>query len=323
MSNIYNSISELIGRTPILDLDRFAKAHQATAKILGKLESFNPGGSVKDRLALALIEDAEKKGILNKNSVIVEPTSGNTGIGLAMIAAARGYRCILTMPETMSIERRNLLKFLGAELVLTDGALSMAGAIAKAEEIVASTPCAFIPGQFTNPANPEMHKRTTGPEIWADTDGNIDIFVAGAGTGGTITGVGAYLKSMKEDVRIVVVEPAASPVLSQGRAAPHRIQGIGPGFVPDTLDTSIYDEIISVTDDDAIETGKALAKTEGLMAGISSGAAAWAALQLAQREENVGKTIVVIIPDTSERYLSTKLFLWGDIYGNSISGAGN
>jgi len=323
MSNIHNNISELIGRTPLLALDRFAKAYGATAKILGKLEAFNPGGSVKDRLALALIEDAEKKGLLHEKSVIVEPTSGNTGIGLAMIAAARGHRCILTMPETMSIERRNLLKFLGAEVVLTDGTLSMDGAMAKAKEIASKTPHAFIPGQFTNHANPEMHKKTTGPEIWIDTDGTVDIFVAGAGTGGTITGVGAYLKSMKADVRIVVVEPAASPMLSQGRAAPHGIQGIGPGFIPDILDTQIYDEIISVTDDDAIETGKQLAETEGMMAGISSGATAWAALQVAKRPENAGKTIVTIIADTAERYLSTKLFLWGDNNGNSIPGAGN
>ena len=308
MSKIYDNISELIGRTPLLALNNFAAKHGAKARILGKLESFNPLGSVKDRLALALITDAEEKGLLREGSVIVEPTSGNTGIGLAAIAASRGYRCILTMPDTMSIERRSLLKLFGAEIVLTEGKRGMKGAIAKAEEIVAATPGAFIPGQFTNPANPAMHIKTTGPEIWADTGGNIDIFVAGAGTGGTISGAGAYLKSRQPNLQIVVVEPEDCPVLSQGRPGLHKIQGIGPGFVPDTLDTKIYNEIITVTNDNALETARQLAKTEGLPAGISSGAAAWAALQMAKRPENVGKTIVAIIPDTGERYLSTELF---------------
>ena len=308
MSKIYGNISELIGRTPLLALDNFAENHGAKARILGKLESFNPLGSVKDRLALALIADAEKKGLLHEGSVIVEPTSGNTGIGLAAIAASRGYRCILTMPETMSIERRSLLKIFGAETVLTEGKRGMKGAIAKAQEIVTATPGAFMPGQFTNPANPTMHAKTTGPEIWADTDGNIDIFVAGAGTGGTISGAGAYLKSRQPDLQIVVVEPADCPVLSEGRPGLHKIQGIGPGFVADTLDTKIYDEVITVTNDDAMETARQLAKTQGLLAGISSGAAVWASLQMAKRPENAGKTIVVIIPDTGERYLSTELF---------------
>ena len=309
MSNIYNNITELVGRTPLLALDNFTAKHSVKARILGKLESFNPVGSVKDRLALALILDAEEKGLLHENSTIVEPTSGNTGIGLAAIAASRGYRCIITMPETMSIERRNLLKFFGAELVLTEGAKGMKGAIDRAKEIVAATPGAFIPGQFANPANPAMHVKTTGPEIWADTGGNIDIFVAGAGTGGTISGAGAYLKSRQPGLQIVVAEPADCPMLSEGRTGLHKIQGIGPGFVPDTLDTQIYNEIITVSNDDAFETAKQLAKTEGLLAGISSGAAAWASLQIAKRPENTGKTIVTIIPDTGERYLSTALFL--------------
>jgi len=308
MSKICNNITELIGATPLLALDNFASANGAKARILGKLENSNPLGSVKDRLALALITDAEEKGLLHADSIIVEPTSGNTGIGLAAIAASRGYRCILTMPETMSMERQKLLKFFGAELVLTEGKRGMKGSIAKANEIVAETPGAVILGQFTNPANPVMHKKTTGPEIWADTGGNVDIFVAGAGTGGTISGAGAYLKSRQPNLQIVVVEPADCPVLSQGRPGLHKIQGIGPGFVPDTLDTQIYDKIIIVTNDDAIETAKQLAKTEGLLAGISSGAAAWAALQMAMRPENAGKTIVTIIPDTGERYLTTDLF---------------
>jgi len=308
MSNIYNNVSELIGRTPLLALDNFAAKHGAKARILGKLENFNPLGSVKDRLALALIQDAEEKGLLSKDSIIVEPTSGNTGIGLAALATSRGYRCIFTMPDTMSIERRNLLKYFGAELVLTDGTKGTTGAVVKAKEIVDSTPNALMLGQFTNPANPEMHKKTTGPEIWGDTDGNVDIFVAGAGTGGTITGVGAYLKNRQPNLQIIAVEPAASPVLSGKPAAPHKIQGIGPGFVPDTLDTQIYDEIILVTNDDAFDMAKQLAKTEGLLAGISSGAAAWASLQVAKRPENEGKTIVTIIPDTGERYMSTALF---------------
>ncbi|MDR2183138.1 MAG: cysteine synthase A [Clostridiales bacterium] len=308
MSNIYENIAELIGGTPLLALNKFAAKHGAKARILGKLESFNPLGSVKDRLALALILDAEERGLLHADSVIVEPTSGNTGIGLAAIAAARGYSCVFTMPETMSVERQRLLKFFGAKLVLTQGKRGMKGAIAKAEEIAAATPGAFIPGQFTNPANPAMHKRTTGPEIWADTGGNIDIFVAGAGTGGTISGAGAYLKSRQPDLHIVVAEPADCPVLSEGRPGLHKIQGIGPGFVPDTLDTQIYDEIITVTNDNAFETARELAKSEGLLAGISGGAAAWASLQVAKRPENEGKTIVAILPDTGERYLTTDLF---------------
>jgi len=308
MSKIYNNITELIGATPLFALDNFAAANGAKARILGKLENSNPLGSVKDRLALALITDAEEKGLLHADSIIVEPTSGNTGIGLAAIAASRGYRCILTMPETMSVERQKLLKFFGAELVLTEGKRGMKGSIAKAKEIVAETPGAVILGQFTNPANPVMHKKTTGPEIWADTGGNVDIFVAGAGTGGTISGAGAYLKSRQPNLQIVVVEPADCPVLSQGRPGLHKIQGIGPGFVPDTLDTQIYDEIIAVSNDDAIDTAKQLAKTEGLLVGISSGAAAWAALQMALCPKNAGKTIVTIIPDTGERYLSTDLF---------------
>lgn len=292
----------------MLALDRFTEAHGAKARILGKLESFNPVGSVKDRLALALILDAEEKGMLHKDSVIVEPTSGNTGIGLAAMAASRGYRCIFTMPESMSVERRNLLKHFGAELVLTEGKRGMKGAVAKAEEIAANTSGAFIPGQFTNPANAAWHEKTTGPEIWTDTGGNIDIFVAGAGTGGTISGAGAYLKSRQPNLHIVVVEPADCPVLSQGRPGLHKIQGMGPGFVPDTLDTQIYDEIISVTNDDAFDTARQLATAEGLLVGISSGAAAWASLQIALRSENAGKTIVTIIPDTGERYMSTELF---------------
>ena len=309
MSKIYSDITELIGRTPLLALNRFVEHNGAKAHILGKLENFNPIGSVKDRLALALILDAEEKGLLREGSVIVEPTSGNTGIGLAAVAAARGYRCILTMPETMSQERRSLLQIFGARLVLTDGKKGMRGAIDVAEEIVATTPGAFMPGQFINLANPEMHKKTTGPEIWEDTGGNIDIFVAGVGTGGTISGAGAYLKSRQPNLHIVAVEPADSPVLSAGRAGAHKIQGIGAGFVPVTLDTQIYDEVITVTSNDAFQTADLLAKTEGLLAGISAGGAAWVALQVAARPENEGKTIVVIIPDTGERYLSTDLFL--------------
>ena len=308
MSKIYGNIAELVGRTPLLALDNFSAKYGAKARILGKLESFNPLGSVKDRLALALILDAEEKGLLRESSIIVEPTSGNTGIGLAAMAASRGYRCILTMPETMSMERRNLLRLFGAELVLTEGKRGMKGAIAKAEEIAAQMPGAFIPGQFTNPANPAMHKKTTGPEIWADTGGNIDIFVAGSGTGGTISGAGAYLKSRQPNLQIVLVEPTDSPILSEGRPGLHKIQGIGPGFVPEILDTQIYDEIITVTNEDAVETARELAKTEGILAGISSGAAAWASLQIAKRPVNIGKTIVTIIPDTGERYLSVDLF---------------
>ena len=309
MANIHKSLTELIGKTPLLELTNYEKKHDLKAKIVAKLEYFNPAGSVKDRIALAMIDDGEKKGLLKPGSVIIEPTSGNTGIGLASVAAARGYRIILTMPETMSVERRNLLKSYGAELVLTDGAAGMKGAIAKADELAKETPNSFIPGQFTNPANPAAHKATTGPEIWEDTDGKVDFFIAGVGTGGTLSGTGAYLKEQNPNVKVIAVEPATSPVLSQGHAGPHKIQGIGAGFVPDTLDTKIYDEIIPVDNEPAFVIGRELAKTEGLLVGISSGAAIWAATELAKRPENAGKTIVALLPDTGDRYLSTALFL--------------
>ena len=305
---IYRNITELVGRTPLLELANYDRRHGLDAVILAKLEAFNPAGSVKDRIALAMIDAAEASGRLKPDSVIIEPTSGNTGIGLAAVATSRGYRIILTMPETMSVERRNLLKAYGAELVLTDGTKGMQGAIARAEELAAELPNSFIPGQFVNQANPEAHFRTTGPEIWDDTDGRVDIFVAGVGTGGTVTGVGRYLKSRNPGVKVVAVEPSASPVLTEGTAGPHKIQGIGAGFVPKTLDTSIYDEVITVTNEDAFATGKELARTEGVLAGISSGAALWAAIQLAKYGENRGKTLVVLLPDTGERYLSTPLF---------------
>ena len=304
----YDRITDLIGGTPLLKLTNYNRLNSLGAVIYGKLEYFNPAGSVKDRIAKAMIDDAETKGILKPDSVIIEPTSGNTGIGLAAVAAARGYRIILTMPETMSIERRNLLKAYGAELVLTEGAKGMKGAIEKAHEIAAEIPHSFIPSQFTNVANPEAHRRTTGPEIWEDTDGKVDIFVAGVGTGGTVSGVGQYLKEKNPAVRIVAVEPAGSPVLSQGTSGPHKIQGIGAGFVPDTLDTAVYDEIIAVDNEDAFDTGRTLARKEGLLVGISSGAAVWAATELAKRPENKGKIIVALLPDTGERYLSTPMF---------------
>ena len=308
MSKIYTSADQLIGKTPLLELVHIEQSEGLEAKILGKLEYFNPAGSVKDRIAKAMIDDAEQKGLLKPGSVIIEPTSGNTGIGLASVAAARGYRIIIVMPETMSVERRQLMKAYGAELVLTEGAKGMKGAIAKADELAKEIPNSFIPGQFVNPANPAIHKAMTGPEIWADTDGKVDIFVAGVGTGGTITGVGEYLKSRNPNVKVVAVEPASSPVLSKGVAGGHKIQGIGAGFVPDVLDTKVYDEIIPVENEDAFATGKLIGKKEGVLVGISSGAAVWAAIQLAKRPENKGKTIVVLLPDTGDRYLSTPLF---------------
>ena len=308
MAKVYHSLTELIGKTPLLELKNYDKKHALKAGILAKLEYFNPAGSVKDRIALAMINDAEARGVLKPGSVIIEPTSGNTGIGLASVAAARGYRIILTMPETMSVERRTLMKAYGAEIVLTEGAKGMKGAIAKAEELASEIPNSFIPGQFTNPANPAIHRATTGPEIWEDTDGKVDLFVAGAGTGGTVTGVGEFLKSKNPDVKVVVVEPADSPMLSEGRAGAHKIQGIGAGFVPAVLNTSVYDEIITVRNEDAFAAAREVAAVEGLLVGISSGAALWAATELAKRPENAGKNIVVVLPDTGERYLSTALF---------------
>ena len=308
MPNVHKSLTELIGKTPLLELSNYEKKHELKATLIGKLEYFNPAGSVKDRIAKAMIDDAEAKGILKKNSVIIEPTSGNTGIGLASVAAARGYRIILTMPETMSVERRNLLKAYGAELVLTDGSKGMKGAIEKADELAKEIPDSYIPGQFVNPANPAVHKAETGPEIWRDTDGKVDIFVAGIGTGGTITGVGEYLKEQNPNIKVVAVEPAGSPVLSQGKPGPHKIQGIGAGFVPEVLNTKVYDEVIPVKNEDAFATGRELSRTGGLLVGISSGAAVWAATELAKRPENAGKVIVALLPDTGERYLSTPLF---------------
>ncbi len=308
MANIYTSADQLIGKTPLLELTHIEKKLGLKAKVLAKLEYFNPAGSVKDRVAKAMIDDAEEKGLLKPGSVIIEPTSGNTGIGLAAVAAARGYRIIIVMPDTMSVERRQLMKAYGAELVLTEGAKGMKGAIAKADELAAEIPDSFIPGQFVNPANPKAHFETTGPEIYADTDGEVDIFVAGVGTGGTITGVGEYLKSKKPEIKVVAVEPATSPVLSKGTAGAHKIQGIGAGFVPKVLDTGVYDEIIPVANEDAFAVGKQIGKAEGVLVGISSGAAAWAAIELAKRPENEGKTIVVLLPDTGDRYLSTPLF---------------
>ena len=308
MAKVYTSADQLIGKTPLLELTHIEKAYGLKAKVLAKLEYFNPAGSVKDRIAKAMIDEAEASGKLKPDSVIIEPTSGNTGIGLASVAAARGYKIIIVMHETMSVERRQLMKAYGAELVLTEGAKGMKGAIAKAEELAAATPNSFIPGQFVNPANPKAHRETTGPEIYEDTDGEVDIFVAGVGTGGTVTGVGEYLKSKKPDVKVVAVEPASSAVLSTGVAGPHKIQGIGAGFVPDVLNTKIYDEIIPVSNEDAFATGKLIGKSEGVLVGISSGAAAFAAIELAKRPENAGKTIVVLLPDTGDRYLSTPLF---------------
>ncbi len=308
MSKIYKSLTDLIGKTPLLELSNYEKKHELKATVIAKLEYFNPAGSVKDRIAKAMIDDAESKGLLKPDSVIIEPTSGNTGIGLSSVAAARGYRIILTMPETMSIERRNLLKAYGAELVLTEGSKGMKGAIAKADELAKEIPNSFIPGQFVNPANPAVHKETTGPEIWEDTDGKVDIFVSGIGTGGTITGAGEFLKSKNPGIKVIAVEPSASPVLSKGTPGPHKIQGIGAGFVPEVLNTEIYDEIITVENDDAFAVGRELSKTEGLLVGISSGAALWAGTELAKRPENAGKIIVVLLPDTGERYLSTPLF---------------
>ena len=305
---IAKKITDLIGGTPLLELSNYEKKNNLEAKIIGKLEYFNPAGSVKDRIAKAMIEDAEQKGLLKAGSVIIEPTSGNTGIGLASVATAKGYRIIITMPETMSVERRNLLKAFGAELVLTDGSKGMKGAIEKADELAKEIPNSFIPGQFVNPANPAVHFATTGPEIWEDTNGKVDIFVAGIGTGGTISGAGKYLKSKNPNIKVIAVEPASSPVLSKGESGPHKIQGIGAGFVPDTLDTDVYDEIIAVENDDAFKTGKEIARAEGFLVGISSGAAVWAATELAKRPENKGKTIVALLPDTGDRYLSTPLF---------------
>ena len=308
MANIYTSADQLIGKTPLLELSNIEKNLNLNAKLLAKLEYFNPAGSVKDRIAKAMLDDAEEKGLLKEGSVIIEPTSGNTGIGLAAVAAARGYRIIIVMPETMSVERRQLMKAYGAELVLTEGAKGMKGAIAKADELAKEIEGAFIPGQFVNPANPAAHVATTGPEIYEDTDGKVDIFVAGVGTGGTVTGVGEYLKSKNPDVKIVAVEPASSPVLSKGEAGAHKIQGIGAGFVPDVLNTAVYDEVIAVENDDAFAAGKLIGKSEGVLVGISSGAAAHAAIELAKRPENAGKNIVVLLPDTGDRYLSTPLF---------------
>ena len=308
MSRIYTSADQLIGRTPLLELTHIEKKFGLNARILAKLEYFNPGGSVKDRVALAMIDDAEAKGALKPGSVIIEPTSGNTGIGLASVAAARGYRIIIVMPETMSVERRQLMKAYGAELVLTEGAKGMKGAIAKAEELAKEIPGSFVPGQFVNPANPKAHFETTGPEIWADTDGQVDYFVAGVGTGGTVTGVGRYLKSQNAAVKVVAVEPKSSAVLSTGGAGAHKIQGIGAGFVPEVLDTAVYDEILAVADEDAFRLGRELGRSEGVLVGISSGAALWAAIELAKRPENAGKTIVALLPDTGDRYLSTPLF---------------
>ena len=308
MSQIYTSADQLIGHTPLLELTHIEKAHGLKARIVAKLEYFNPAGSVKDRIARAMIDDAEAKGILKPGSVIIEPTSGNTGIGLASVAAARGYRIIIVMPETMSVERRQLMKAYGAELVLTEGAKGMKGAIAKADELAKEIPNSFVPGQFVNAANPKAHFESTGPEIWQDTDGKVDIFVAGVGTGGTVTGVGQYLKSKDPNVKVVAVEPAASPVLSKGVSGSHKIQGIGAGFVPDVLDTKVYDEIIPVENDDAFTAGREIGRREGVLVGISSGAAIWAAIQLAKRPENEGKTIVALLPDTGDRYLSTPLF---------------
>ncbi len=305
---VYEKVTDLIGKTPLVKLTNYIKDNELEADIYAKLELFNPAGSVKDRIALAMLDDAEQKGLLKKGSVIIEPTSGNTGIGLASVAAARGYRIILTMPETMSVERRNLLKAYGAELVLTDGAKGMKGAIAKAEELSKEIPDSFIPGQFVNPANPAIHRATTGPEIWDDTDGKVDIFVAGVGTGGTVSGVGEYLKSKNPNVKVVAVEPAGSPVLSKGVSGPHKIQGIGAGFVPDTLDTKVYDEIIAVENEDAFKTGREIARKEGVLVGISSGAAVYAASVLAKRPENKGKIIVALLPDNGDRYLSTPMF---------------
>lgn len=308
MAKIYNGIIDLIGNTPLVEVKNIEKELGLEARVLVKLEYFNPAGSVKDRIAKGMIEDAEEKGLLKEGSVIIEPTSGNTGIGLAAIAAAKGYRIILTMPETMSVERRNILKAYGAEIVLTEGAKGMKGAIAKADELAKEIPNSFIPGQFVNPANPATHRATTGPEIWNDTDGDVDIFIAGVGTGGTLTGVGEYLKEKKPDIKIVALEPATSPVLSEGKSGAHKIQGIGAGFVPDVLNTKVYDEIITVENDDAFATGKLLAKHEGVLVGISSGAALWAAIDYAKRPENKGKTIVALLPDNGDRYYSTPLF---------------